>query len=184
MRHLLAIAAALVLFVLTVALTGWADWQELRRGKNWNVTHSQQPEGELAGFRIFVDQGRAMILPAAPERAIVYLRLGAQGDPQLMREWLGCDLGLTDGQGRKWLPLSNLAGIEIVRLLGDGSGTEPGCPQSLNLPPEDGSPSFSGQAFLVPAGVLDDLRVELSGMATRPDAISLPFRPVLQPPPG
>lgn len=183
MKSLALVMATLLLFGLSVLLVAWPDLKELRRGRNWDAAQLDRPEGELHGVRVFVDQTKAMVLPAAPDRALIYLRVGLQGKPDQMRGWLSCDIGLTDNSGRKWRPLANAAGAEIIRFLGDDP-YEQSCNQSLSMAPEDGSPSFSAQPFLVPADVVDGLRLEISGLNTRPDALSLPLNPVMQLPPG
>lgn len=177
------IVLALIFLVLSVVLVAWPDLRDLRRGKNWNTVAVAGDSSELAGVTVSVDQARAMIFPAIPDRAVLYLRLGLQGDRDRMRGWLVCDLGLTDGRGRLWRPLANIAGTQVIGLLGDAGDTDSNCSQSLALTPDDGGPSMSVQAFLVPSDVLMELRLRISGMTTRPDALSLPLRPVLRPPP-
>ena len=183
MRQLGWITLALVFAVLSVLVVAWPDLRELRRGGNWNVATVEEDSGELAGVRVSVDQARAMIFPGMPDRAVLYLRLGLQGDPDRMRDWLMCDLALTDGQGRAWRPFGNAVSLQIIDLLGDQDDGYTNCSQSLARAPENGGPSMSAQAFLVPVAVLSDLRLRVSGMTTRPDALSLPFKPVLRPPP-
>ena len=184
MKRLGWIALTLVFLVLGSLLVAWPDLRELRHGTNWNVTRVEGASGELAGVVVSVDQARVLVLPELPDRAALYLRMSLQGDGQKMRDWLACDLGLTDDQGRVWRPLSNIVGLQIIDALGDEGDTDNSCDQSRILAPEDGSPSMSVQAFLVPVDVLDNLRLRISGMTTRPDALSLPIRPVLRPPPG
>jgi hypothetical protein len=184
MKRLGWIALTLVFLVLSCLLVAWPDLRELRHGRNWNVTRIEGASGELAGVMVSVDQARVMVLPEVPDRAALYLRMGLQGDGQKMRDWLACDLALTDDQGRVWRPLRNFVGLQIIDALGDERDTDNSCDQSRILAPGDGSPSMSVQAFLVPVDVLDSLRLRISGMTTRPDALSLPIRPVLRPPPG
>ncbi|MFH5773786.1 hypothetical protein ACHFJ0_05990 [Paracoccus sp. NGMCC 1.201697] len=184
MKTLGLIAATLLFLALSVLVVAWPDLETLRQNRNWNVTQSDQPKGELRGVRVFVDQARAMIMPVAPDRAIVYLRLGLQSDGPPLRDWLSCDIGLIDGAGRRWLPLANMAGTQIVKVLGDAGASGRNCDQSLSLAPEEGGPSFSELAFLIPSDLLDQLRLEISAMKTRPEALSLPFRPTLTLPPA
>lgn len=183
MRQLVWITLALLFTGLSVLLVAWPDLKELRRGGNWNVTASEGDRGELDGVTVSIDQARAMIFPAMPDRAVLYLRLGLQGDPDRMRAWLMCDLALTDSAGRAWRPFSNAVGMQIIDLLGDQADDYTSCSQSLAMGPAGGGPSMSVQAFLVPISVLNDLRLRISGMTTRPYALSLPLRPVLRPPP-
>lgn len=178
------IVVTLVFLAASALLVAWPDLRDLRRGMIWNVTQADSTEGELHGVRVFIDEARAMILPAMDDRALIYLRLGLQGNPAILEGWRGCDIGLTDSRGRKWRPLLNPAGFQIIDMLGADSEVDNFCDQSLILTTSEAEPSLSVQAFLVPIGLLNDLRVEFAAMATRPDALSLPFRPVLRPPPA
>lgn len=182
MRQLGWILLTLVFLALSLVLVAWPDLRDLRRGKVWEITRLDADSGDLAGVTVSVDQARAMILPGAPDRAVLYLRMGLEGDPEVLRDWLACDIGLSDSRGRIWRPLSNIAGTEIIAALGDEGDTDNNCDQSRIMAPEDGSPSPSVQAFLVPSSLLDDLRLRVTGFAIRPAALSLPVRPVLQPP--
>ena len=184
MRQLGWITLSLLFTGLSVLLVAWPDLQELRRGGNWSVTASEGDRAELDGVTVSIDQARAMIFPIMPDRAVLYLRMGLQGDRDRMRDWLICDLTLTDSKGRAWRPFGNAVGMQIIDLLGDQNDGYTSCSQSLAMAPEDGGPSISVQAFLVPVAVLKDLRLQISGMTTRPRALSLPFRPVLRPPPS
>lgn len=166
----------------SAVLAAWQDMGELRQGRIWNLAKTDSAEGRLHNARVFIDEARAMILPGLEDRALIYLRVGIEGAPDALENWRGCDLALTDSEGRKWRPLQNRAGIEIVDMLGDDSEVDSSCSQSLILTPSEVRPTLSAQAFLVPIGVLNDLRLELAGLSTRPDGLSLPFRPVLRPP--
>lgn len=183
MKQLGWITLTLVFLCLSVLLTAWPDLRQLWIGRNWQVSAVEAESGELAGVTVSVDAARAMVLTSRPDRAVLYLRMGLQGDREVLRDWLACDLGLTDDQGRIWRPLANIAGTEIIGLLGDPGDTDNNCDQSRVMAPEDGSTSMSVQAFLVPVEVLDQLRLRISGFATRPAALSLPVRPVLRPAP-
>lgn len=182
MRQLGWALLAVICTALACLLVAWPDLIALRHGKNWTVTRLDAESGELAGVTVLVDQVRVMVLPDRPDRAVLYLRLGLRGDPQAMQGWVACDLGLGDDQGRIWRPLANIAGLQIIDLLGDPGDTDNNCDQARIMAPADGSASMSVQAFLVPVDVLDQLRLRISGMGTRPEALSLPLRPVLYPP--
>ena len=178
------IVLTLIFLAASVLLVAWPDLRDLRRGRIWNAAQIDTTEGELHGVRVFIDEARAMILPIMDDRSLIYLRLGLQGNPTTLESWRGCDIGLTDSQGRKWRPLLNQAGFQIIDMMGADSEADNTCGQSLIFATSEAEPSLSVQAFLVPIGVLNDLRLEFAGMATRPDALSLPFRPVLRPPPA
>ncbi|WP_299844692.1 hypothetical protein [uncultured Paracoccus sp.] len=182
MRQLGWIALTVLCLALTVLLVVWPDLRELRRGKVWTVTAIDAASADLAGVTVSVDAARAMVLPGSPDRAVLYLRMGLAGQPETLRSWLACDIGLSDGRGRIWRPLTNVAGLEIIAALGDEGDTTNNCDQSRIMAPEDGSPSMSVQAFLVPSDLLDELRLRITGFAVRPEALSLPVRPVLRPP--
>ncbi len=185
MRTLGLIMTILFCYAAVVLLVAWPDLRELYIARNWRVTETDGPAGELQGIHVNVDQARAMVLPTTQDRAIVYARLSLQGDPVRMREWLGCDIGLTDESGHKWLPLFNPVGQQIAQMLGDKDRNQLSCGQALTMVEDADTPVFSDQAFLVPVDKLQELRFQISGMRTRPYAISLTFKPVLQvPPPG
>lgn len=177
-KALAALSATVLCFGLTVLLVAWPKYTELRQSKNWDIVATDQPQAELDGVSVDVDQARAFILPSRDDRASVYLRLGLKG--AAMKDWTFCDLALTDSKGRQWLPLTNDLGRAIQRALSDNPRSENDCSRSLNAEPEAGTFSYSGQTFLLPVEALDDLRVQLSGLSTRPKAISLPFKPVLR----
>lgn len=173
-----------ICFAASVLLSAWPDLRELRRNRIWNATQIDANEGELHGVRVFIDEARATILPDIDDRVLIYLRLGLQGNPEILESWLACDIGLTDSAGRTWRPLMNQAGLGIIDMLDPDSEVDDSCDQSRILATSAEEPSLSVQAFLVPIEVLNDLRLEFAGMTTRPDGLSLPFRPALRPPPA
>lgn len=179
MRQVGLLALTLICAALAVLVTAWPDIREWRGAGNWRVARVEADRGTLDGVSVRVDAARAVILPSLPDRALVYLRLEVQGDEDRLRGWLMCDLGLTDAQGRKWLPLTGEIAAQIGKLLGDPGDPHRGCSQTLS-----GGEALSVQAFMLPVEALNDLRAEISGASTRPDALSLPFRPVLRPPPS
>lgn len=183
MRTLGWLALALIFAATSVLLVAWPDLEQLRRSRIWAAPQTDGTEAELHGVRVFIDEARAAILPEMEDRALIYLRLGLQGDPDTLKGWQRCDIGLTDAQGRVWRPLLNQAGLAIIDMLGADRETDYRCDQSLFMADTADSPSFSVQAFLVPVTLLNDLRLEFSGTTIRPDAVSLPFRPVLRPTP-
>lgn len=180
MRQLGLLGLTLICATLAVLVTAWPDIVELRDARNWRVARAEGDSGTLDGVSVRVDAARAMILPSVPDRAMVYLRMELQGDEKLRRGWLLCDLGLTDAQGRKWLPLAGDIASQIAKLLGDPGDPRQNCSQALTASADT---LMTVQAFMLPVDALEGLRVELSGASTRPDALSLPFRPVLRPPP-
>ncbi|TKW67109.1 MAG: hypothetical protein DI616_08550 [Paracoccus denitrificans] len=182
MRTIGWLMLTLAFLAASVLLVAWPDLKELMHARIWNVSRSDDNETNLNGVRIFIDEGRAMILPAMDDRALIYLRLGLQGEPSVLESWMACDIGLTDGNGHTWRPLINQAGLEIIDMLGADSDVDDNCDQSLLFATSADAPSLSVQAFLVPVGALNDLRLQFAAMTTRPDAVSIPFRPVLRPP--
>lgn len=177
MKQLAFLTMALVCFVVTVLLVAWPDILDLRRSKAWQLHETDGPSGRLGKIEVLSDTATMTVLPQLPDRALIYLRVGLQGDPEAIRSWFSCEVQLADSRGRLWLPLPNALGREITSLLGGDRATGRTCSQSLTLPPEAGGLSLSDQAFLVPADVVDDLRVVVHGFATLPKALSLPFTP-------
>ena len=71
MRQLGWITLALLFTGLSVLLVAWPDLRDLRRGQNWNVAGIDGDTGELNGVTVSIDQARAMIFPAMPDRAVL-----------------------------------------------------------------------------------------------------------------
>lgn len=184
MKTMGLILMVLVFFALTVLIVAWPDLQEYRHANNLDITRTEGPESELDGVRVTADPPFAMIFPTLQDRAVVYVRLGLQGDAATRESWLTCDIALTDARGRRWLPLTIAAAGQLIELVGGREDAGQDCTRSLRDPGQAGGPVWSQQVFLAPVEVLGELRLELSGRVTRPRAISVPIRPVLRPPPA
>lgn len=167
---------AMALYLGAVTISAWPALQEWRRTHLTRVVPATGPMAELDGTQIRVAAATALILPDRPDRALIHLRLALTGDPARRAAWLGCDLALADGSGRRWLPLANALGAEVVRVMAGSEGAglvaTRSCAQSLRAEDRE---AISDQAFLVPVGVVDALRVEFSGLTLRPAGVSIPM---------
>ncbi|AGT09159.1 hypothetical protein [Paracoccus aminophilus] len=181
MRRIGWLVVALICAALTVVVIAWPALTELRQSKNWQITRVEGDSGTLGGVTVRVEAARGMIMPARPDRALLFLRLSLQGNPDELASWLGCDLALSDPKGRSWFPVSGALADQILDRLSDVGTSAPRCSQSLFRAPKGGA-TLSEQVFVVPVDTLTTLRVELSSTTTRPKALSLPFTPRLRPP--
>lgn len=182
MRQAGWVIVALLLSLAGALVTAVPDLRELRVARIWRLVQTDAAAATLDNVEIRVDAAQAAVLEGMPDRTVVYLRLQLDGTPEDLHRWMACDLALVDGQGRRWLPLDTEAGWEIVELFAGEDAALFGYSCSLSLiMAESGQPALSHQAFLVPTGQLNALRIELAGMKTRPDGVSLPLNPVLRP---
>lgn len=179
MRHLGWILAALAFFVLACLVVAWPALRELRDHHPTRITQAETPVGTLRGLRFQIEAARFTVLPQVPDRAVVLIRLHIEGEPKEMTQWLGCSVSITDDQGRRWLSLYNELGLEIARLLGDQARPGPNCRQLL----ASAGQGTADETFVLPVEALDGLRLEIWDQAGLPDALSLPLRPVMRPPP-
>lgn len=180
MRKLLWITVALICTGAAVLIDAWPDLHALRMGRISQVTLAET-EADLQGIRVTIADQVAAILPDRPDRAVIYLRLALQGDPQVMRDWRACDVSLRGDDGRRWLPLGEPSSGDVVTLLAAGAEAGQTCGQSLIFAEDAQSPSLSDMVFLVPSDRLDGLRLLVTGIALRPEAVSLSLRPALRP---
>lgn len=179
MRHLGWILAALVFFGLACLIVAWPALRELRDHNPTRITVSETPDGTLHGLHVQINAARFTVLPQVPDRAVALVRLDVAGDPEDVAQWLNCMVSITDGTGRRWLPLYSQLGLEIAGLLGDGGRIGQNCRQVI----ASGGQGTAEEAFLLPLEVLDGLRLEIRDQAGLPDALSLPLRLVMRPPP-
>lgn len=181
MRRLALILVVLICGTASVAINAWSAITDLRLSKVWRVTGVDADHAVLKGVELKPDIIRAAIFPARPDRAVVYLRLRLKGDPATMREWLSCDANLTDKDGHVWSPLFGALQQEVVMFLAEDEKADQSCGQALTDEPDEGGYVSSDQVYLVPVDRLDQLHLQVSGLRTLPDAISMKVTPVLRP---
>ena len=181
MRRLALILVILICGTASVAINAWSAITDLRLSKVWRVTDVDADHAVLKGVELKPDIVRAAIFPARPDRAVVYLRLRLKGDPAVMREWLSCDANLTDKDDHVWSPLYGTLQQQVVMLLAGGEESLLSCGQALTDEPDEGGYVYSDQVYLVPADRLDQMHLQVSGLRTLPDAVSMKVTPVLRP---
>lgn len=179
MRHLGWILAALILSALACLVVAWPALHELRDHNPTRITQAETPDGTLHGLHFRIEAARFTVLPQLPDRAVTLIRLDVGGDPNDMAQWLNCTVSVTDSKGRRWLPHYSQLGLEIAGLLGGEGLAGKNCRQVLASNGQD----TAEEAFLLPVDALDDLRLEIWDQAGLPDALSLPLKLVMRPPP-
>ncbi len=169
LRHpALLVLLTLILTAATCLVVAWDDLVDLRKSKVWR----HRSGDTLAGATVFVEASQIMTFPERPDRALVYLRLRLEGQPEALQAWLTCNPVLIDAEGRRWSALYNQLGIEAVSAMGKDEplSTSRSCSQSLMS-----DPAISEQAYLVPRASVEALSLEISGLRTYPDALLIPL---------
>lgn len=169
-----------VAFALTVVVSGWTSYQDVRKYAIWITKPVDPAAAEFGGVRLSVDAARARILNDQPDRAIVYVRMIMRGKADTLKTWVPCEMGLTDSGGRVWLPVSGLVDRSSTRILIDQGDEDVSCDKAAFRAEGDDQPATAMQAYLVPEDALKDLSLRVSSAATRPDAVSIPIKPVLR----
>lgn len=175
MKRLAWIAAALVMATGSAVISGWPALQELRRSKTWETDRVETSLATLGDVQIRIDKARTLSFKSRPDRTVIWLRLGVQGDGETLQSWLGCNLALVDTAGRRWLPLASTTGSQIIDLLAGEKVRGSNCGQAAYQASQSGTEAISDEAFLVPSDVAAELRVEMSGFHVRTRVVSMPL---------
>lgn len=132
-------------------------------------------EWQVETVRVIGD-GRDTKVTFPGQMRLVIVQLKATARDQIGEGWAQCRFTLADDQGRRWLPLDPMLSRDISRDLDRKAKPIEGCGiTSLHPPAKDASVTIE-EKFVVPAGVLSSLKVRLSFVATRPEAIDLPLK--------
>ena len=173
MKRGLWILAALAMTVAACGIAGWPDWQDWRRTQVLNESRPESDMAVLSGTEIRIRRQAVLTLPDLPDRAVIWLQLAVSPTPAAAASLGGCNPVLRDGQGRRFLPLSDELGLKLLKILGRDWAIS--CAQSLRA--ADGAGAVSDQVYLVPVDVVDALELEVSGPETRPDGAIFTLSP-------
>jgi hypothetical protein len=177
MRRALWLGATFVLFAATVGLTGWSDFRTFAHQQEWNVVTADSAEGTLAGVRVGVRGAHAAIVDSRPDRAILHVRFDLQGSPEAANSWVDCRASLRGSGGETWLPLNDYSVRGAIKILAPDRRDNGDC----NTGAVSGTdPVTFDQIYRVPASVLDDLTLHISGYGTRPSALAFEIEPTVR----
>lgn len=180
MKHLGWITLTVFFLVASSVISAQVAIFDLRKEREWKLERVAAPGAELDGVTVRVEATRAVTTLQRPEHALVHVRLSLQGQEDARQAWLNCRLTLHDDRGRVWFPLEtgNIDGA-IKAIASDGLSNNRCNPTPYDAPAND-SVILSDQVFLVPANMLAQLSMHVSGYGTRPRALAMPITPVLE----
>jgi hypothetical protein len=172
----LSLASLPALVAAAVVINAWRNIENYRHRIETDIT--QGPDHldyagatwRLENVRLLGDGGDAKLrLPG--QMRLVIVRLVATATRDIGDAWGQCEVSLTDGTGRRWLPLDVSLSNDISRDLDPGREPVSGCGiTSLKPPPKDHA-ALIEEKFVVPAEAVPVLSVKLSTAALRPKAI-------------
>jgi hypothetical protein len=176
----LSLASVPLLAVLAVGINAWRNIGEYRHGIETEITQGA-PEIDYAGATWSLEQtrligdGRDTEVRFPGEMRLIVVRMAAKATQDIGEGWGQCEVSLTDGTGRRWLPLDVILSSDISRDLDPDAEPLDGCGiASLNPPQKDQTTTIE-EKFVVPAEAVPALFVRLSVGALRPAAIAFPL---------
>lgn len=132
-------------------------------------------EWQVEKVRVIGD-GRDTKVTFAGQMRLVIVQLAATARSEIGKGWAQCRFTLVDDRGRRWLPLDPMLSRDISRDLDRKAKPVDGCNiTSLHPPAKDASVTIE-EKFVVPSDVLPLLKVRLSFVGNRPEAIDLPLK--------
>jgi len=174
MTNLRWLAVTVVLFAVASVLVGWSDFKDLAHQREWKAVSVDAAEGELDGIRVGVREVRAAIVDSKPGRALLFVRLDLQGSQENLASWVDCRASLHAEDGRRWLPLYDYSVRSAIQILASDGKDNGNCnPTTIT---ENGPTTFD-QIYRLPASVLDNLTLRVSGYGTRPSALAFSIKP-------
>lgn len=177
----LSLASLPLLVVTAVAINAWRNIEDYRHRIETDIT--QGPDRldyagatwRLQGVRLLGD-GRDTQLRLPGQMRLVIVRMVATATRDVGDGWGQCEFSLTDGTGRRWLPLDVSLSNDISRDLDPDEEPVNGCSITSLTPPPKGHAVVIEEKFVVPAEAVSSLLVRLSVAALRPQAIGFPLR--------
>lgn len=177
MRRFARWAAALFLFCTLTVLAAWPGFVDLRRSSEWEVVEAGGRDASLKGVQVRLLAAEGATTEQLPDRAAILVRLETVGDQEANDRWVDCRVSLLGEGGEVWLPLTAGNSDAVVRALSpDGENNRP-CRSAYRDNDEAGKPLLSDQLFLVASDRMHGLRLHVSGLGTRPMALSFPLEP-------
>lgn len=174
MKNLRWLAATLVLFVITLVLTGWSGFKDLGHQREWRAVSANSAEGELGGVHVGVREVRAAVVDNRPDRALLFVRIDLRGPRSAVESWVDCRASLQAADGQRWLPIHGYSVRGAIQILASDGKDNGNCnPSGVT---EDDPASFD-QIYRLPTSALDNLTLKVSGYGTRPAALAFSIRP-------
>lgn len=176
----LSLASLPILVAAAVTINAWRNIGEYRHRIETDIVQGA-PDPDYAGARWRLDQarligdGRDTQVRFPGEMRLVIVRMEAKAMQDIGSSWGQCEVSLTDGTGRRWLPLDVILSADISRDLDPEQEPLDGCSAASLSPPLQDQSTVIEEKFVVPASAVPALSVRLSVGGLRPAAIALPL---------
>ncbi|MGB6103112.1 MAG: hypothetical protein WBF88_04605 [Pusillimonas sp.] len=180
MRQLGWLASACVLFAAVVAVDGWPALRELDSSREWRAIDAAPNGASLEGLQVAVETQVAAIAAQRPERAAVLIRLSMEVTPAAREAWKDCRVSLHDTAGKVWMPLTSANSDGAIKALSPDRKSFGPCRLYSTDERENKETILADQLFLLPADSLQTLRLHVSGVGTRPRALSFAIAPAVR----
>lgn len=174
------LAVAAVLFAVIIAVDGWPALRELSANREWRAIDGSPGGASMDGLQVAVVAQTAAIAAQKPERAAVLIRLKMQVTPAAREAWQDCRVSLHSATGQIWMPLSSASADGAIKALSPDRKNAGLCRLQ---PKDDGNGNetvHADQVFLLPTNSLQGLRLHVSGVGTRPRALSFAIAPAVR----
>ncbi|WP_313606808.1 hypothetical protein [Rhizobium sp.] len=176
----LSLASLPPLVATAISINVWRNIQDYRHRTETNVAQGGI-ELDYAGatWRIekvrMLGDGRDAQLRLPGRMRLVVVRMVATATRDIGDGWGQCEVSLTDGSGRRWLPLDVNLSNDISRDLEPGKDPVSGCGITSLAPPQMNHAALIEEKFVVPADAVPSLNARMSVGRLRPDAIGFPL---------
>lgn len=171
------LASASVLFVMVVALEGWPALRDLNSNREWRSIDATPDGASMNELEVVVEEQIAAIAAQKPERTAMLIRLKMQVTPVAREAWKDCSVSLRNAAGQVWLPLTSASTDGAVKALAPDHKNFGLCRLYPRSETADAETIRADQLFLLPSNKLEGLRLHVSGMGTRPHALSFALNP-------
>lgn len=168
---------ASVLFIAIVALEGWPALRDMSSSREWRVVNGSPNGTSMNGLHVAIEEQIAAISAQKPERAAVLIRLRMAVTPAARDAWTDCRVSLHDGAGQVWMPLTSANTHDAVKFIAPDHHNFGVCTLYPRTEPAGDETIRADQLFLLPSDGLENLQLHVSGVGTRPHALSFAVKP-------
>lgn len=174
------LASAGLLFAVLVAVESRPALRELSANREWRLIDASPDGASMDGLRLAVQTQVAAIAAPKPDRAALLIRLNMQVTPAARRAWQDCRVSLRGSDGQIWMPVTNASSDGAVKFLSP-DGKNFGLCRLYSRDGHEGAETvLADQLFLLPVDSLQGLRLHISGIGTRPRALSMAIAPAIK----
>lgn len=181
MKQLGWLVSAVALFAVLLAVQGWPALRDLNTTRESRLIDAPASGASLDGLQVAVELQIAAIAAQMPERAVVLVRLNMQVTPDARDAWKDCRVSLHNAAGEVWLPLTSASSDGAIKAIAPDRRNHGLC-RLFARDPQTGTETVrADQLFLLPSDRLQqDLRLQISGIGTRPRALSFAVTPTVR----